>query len=68
MTIRKVTKISNVHIPKHHRKWAGEEEEPKEEKKLDPDKIAKLIERTKDKKKYVTYNSKGEIIVYDPDD
>jgi len=67
MTIRKVTKISNVHIPKHHRKWAGLEEEekkePEDKKKnnLDTKKLDKLIRRVYDQKT-VTYDKYGNII------
>jgi len=61
----KVKKISNVHIPLFHYKWAGLEEKKKEKKNdLDVEKLDKLVKRAYDKK-YGTYNRKGELIVYE---
>ena len=59
----KISKITRVHIPKHHRKWAGlpEEKEPEDNKKkneLDTKKLDKLIRRVYDQK-YRTYDKKG---------
>jgi hypothetical protein len=70
----KITKITRVHIPKHHRKWAGleeeEEKEPEGKKKndLDTKKLDKLIRRVYDQK-IVTYDKKGKIVEYsEPED
>jgi len=66
---KKITKITPVYIPKHHRKWAGleeeEEKEPESKKKndLDTKKLDKLIRRVYDQK-IVTYDKKGKIVEY----
>jgi hypothetical protein len=66
--ITKITPAAPVHIPKHHRKWAGleeeEEKEPEDNKKkneLDTNKLDKLIRRVYDQK-IVTYDKKGNIV------
>ena len=63
----KITKVPPVHIPKHHRKWAGlpEEEEPEDKKKneIDTKKLDKLIRRVYDQK-YNTYDKKGKLVEY----
>jgi len=35
----KITKIARVHIPKHHRKWAGAREDKKKKNDLDTKKL-----------------------------
>ena len=66
---KKITKITPVHIPKHHRKWAGLEEEekkePEDKKKndLDTKKLDKFIRRAYDQK-VKTYDKKGNIVEY----
>jgi len=64
----KITKITRVQIPKHHRKWAGlpEEKEPEDKKEkndLDTKKLDKLIRRVYDQK-YRTYDKNGNIVEY----
>jgi len=66
---KKITKITPVHIPKHHRKWAGleekEEKEPEDKKKndLDTKKLDKLVRKVYDQK-YRTYDRKGKMVEY----
>jgi hypothetical protein len=69
--ITKITPAVPVHIPKHHRKWAGlkEEEEPEDNKKkndLDTKKLDKFIRRVYDQK-VKTYDKHGNIIEYHDD-
>ena len=71
----KITKIQPINIPRCHRKWAGIEEEKEEEKEKDQDednednnidieKLDRLICEAY-RKKYGTYNRKGEFIAYE---
>jgi hypothetical protein len=61
----KVKKISQIHIPPEHYKWAGVEEEKKEKKNdLDVERLNELVRKAYHKK-YGTYNRKGEFVAHE---
>jgi len=63
--LKKVKKISQIHIPRSHYRWAGIEEEKKEKKNdLDVKRLDKLVKKAYDKK-YGTYNCKGEFVAHE---
>ena len=60
----KVSKIPPPNIPKSHYKWAGIEEEKKDNKNdLDVEKLDNLVRKAYHKK-YGTYNRKGEFVAH----